>query len=125
MRPIRQRPASALLVLAVLLGLLGSGAATAHPQAGRPPSEGVAAPPPLHAGLLVERDQDAALRALAERGRRHGPAHTSVLVAMLAGALVLAARRSRGGAWRSAGAGSCRRPRRTWSRAPPCHLQPV
>jgi hypothetical protein len=124
-RPIRPRLASALVVLAVLLGLLGSGAATAHPGADQRPHQGVAAPP-FHAGQFVLRDQDSGLRALTERGRRQGPANTSALVAMLVGALAWAGPGSRTGAWRSAGtAGSRGRPRRPWSRAPPRHLQPA
>jgi hypothetical protein len=122
--PIRSRAIGALPVLAVLLGLLGSGVTAAHPEAGQRPDKGVAAAP-LHAGQPVVRDPDAALRAMAERGRRDGPAHTNALVAMLAGALVAAARWSRGGARRLAGAAGCGRPRRTWCRAPPCRLQPA
>ncbi len=121
----RPRLASALLVLAVLLGLLGWGAAMAPPGADLGPQQGVAAAP-LHAGQLVVRDQDAGLRGLAERGRRQGPAHPSALVAAMVAALVWAGLGWRGGAWQSGGAAWSRsRPRRRGSRAPPCHLQPA
>jgi hypothetical protein len=124
-RPIRPRLASVLVVLAVLLGLLGSGAATAHQGAGQGPNPAVAAAL-VHAGQFVSPDQDPRLRSLAERGHRQGPVPTSALLAMLVGALALAGLRSRIGVWRSAArAGRCGRPCRTWSRAPPCHLQPV
>jgi hypothetical protein len=123
---IRSRAAGALPVLAVLLGLLGPGVTAAQPAAGQPPDRGVAATPPLHAGQPVVRDQDAARRAMAERGRRDGPAHAGALLAMLAGALVAAARWPRSGARRLAGAAGARgRPRRTWCRAPPRRLQPA
>ena len=125
MRPFRSRLASALVVLAVLLGLLGSGAALAHPGTDQASQQAVAAAP-LHAGQLVVRDHATGLRALAERGRRQGPADTKILVAMLVGMLAWAGLGSRTGAWRpGAGAGPRGRPRRTWSRAPPSHLQPV
>jgi hypothetical protein len=125
LRPIRARLASILVVLAVLFGLLALGVATAHQGAGPLPDPAVAAPP-LHPGEVAQRDQDPGLRALAERGRRHGPAPRSAPVAMLAGALLLAGLSSLIGAWRGpARAGLRGRPRRTWSRAPPSHLQPV
>jgi hypothetical protein len=114
-----------MVVLAVLLGVLGWGVATAHQGAGRGPDPAVAAPL-LHAGQFASRDHDPGLRGLAERGRRHGPAPTGAPVAALVGALVLAALWSRIGAWRGpAQAGGRVRPRRTWSRAPPRHLQPA
>jgi hypothetical protein len=121
----RQRTTSALLVLAVLLGLLGCGAALAHP-APEQSQQGVAASP-LHAGQLVVRAHAAELRALAERGRRQGPGSpTSVPVAAVVAALVWAGLTLRGGAWRPGrAAGSRGWPRRTWSRAPPRHLQPA
>jgi hypothetical protein len=122
-RPIRSRLASVLVVLAVLLGLLGAGAAKARQGADQGPDPAVAAPL-VHAGQLVSRDQDPGLRNLAERGRRQVP--TSALVAMLGGALALAGLGSRIGAWRSAaGAGLRGGPCSTWSRAPPRHLQTV
>jgi hypothetical protein len=121
----RARPASALLVVVVLLGLLGSGAALAHPGTDQASQQAVAAAP-LHAGQLVVRDHAAGLRALAERGRRQGPADTSMPVAALVGVLAWAGLGSRRGAWRSASAAGPRGlARRTWSRAPPCCLQPV
>jgi hypothetical protein len=124
-RPIRPRLASTLVVLVVLLGLLGVGAAMAHPGADQAPHQGVAAPP-LQAGQLVVRGQDSGLRALTERGRRQGPASMSTLVAALVGVLAWAGLGSRIGAWRSAGGAASRgRQRRSWSRAPPRHLQPV
>lgn len=125
-RPIRPRLASALVVLAVMAGLLGSGAAAAHHGAADQGATPAVTAPLLHAGQFVSRDQDSGLRTLAERGRRQGPVPTSALVAMLVGAFVLAGLGSRIGAWRSAaGAGLRGGPRRTWSRAPPRHLQPV
>lgn len=124
-RPIRPRLASVLVVLAVLLGVLGSGAATAYQGAGQGSNPAVAAAL-VHAGQFVSRNQDPGLRNLAERGHRQGPVPTSALLAMLVGALALASLGSRIGVWRSAGgAASCGRQRRSWSRAPPCHLQPV
>jgi hypothetical protein len=124
-RPIRSRPAGALLLLAVLLGLLGWGAAVSQRGAEQPSRQGLAAAP-LHAGELVPRDPDPAQRALGERGRRQGPARTGGLAALLAGALALAGLGSRSAARRPAGAARPRgRPRRTWSRAPPRHLQPA
>jgi hypothetical protein len=125
MRPIRPRLASALLVLVVLLGLLGWGAALSPPRADPGSQQGVVASP-LHAGQLLVRGQDAGLRAVAERGRRQGPAPTGALVAVVVAALVWAGFAARRGAWRSArGAGPGGRPRRTWSRAPPRLLQPA
>jgi hypothetical protein len=124
-RPIRPRLASILVVLAVLLGVLGSGAATAHQGAGQGSNPAVAAAL-VHAGQFVSRNQDPGPRNLAERGHRQGPVPTSALLAMLVGALALAGLGSRIGVRRSAArAGQCGGPRRTWSRAPPCHLQPV
>jgi hypothetical protein len=124
-RPIHPRLASILVVLAALFGLLGSGAATAHQGAG-PLADPAVASPPLHPGPLAQRDQDPGPRTLAERGRRHGPAPTNAPVAVLAGALALAGLASLVGAWRGpAHAGLRGGPRRTWSRAPPSHLQPV
>jgi hypothetical protein len=121
----RRRTTSALLVLAVLLGLLGWGAALAHPDPEQASQQAVAASP-LHAGQLVVRAQDAGLRALAERGRRQGPGSPSVPVAVVAAALVWAGLTLRGGAWRPGrAAGSRCWPRRAWSRAPPRHLQPA
>jgi hypothetical protein len=121
----RPRPASALLVLAVLLVLLATDATPAHPLADHGSRHGVTAAP-LHARQLVVRDHDAGLRALAERRHRQGPAHLGALVAVIVTALAWAGLGSRRGARRRAGAaGSAGRPRRTWSRAPPCHLQPA
>jgi len=120
---IRARPPSALLVLALLLGLLGSGVVVAHPGAGRASHQGVAASP-FHAGQLVLPDRNAGLRALAERGHRHGSAGTGTWLAALVAALLPAALASRGRVWRSAGAaGSRGRLRRTRPRAPPSYLQ--
>jgi hypothetical protein len=124
-RPIHPRLASILVVLAVLFGLLGSGAATAHQGAG-PLTDPAVTAPPLHPGQVAQHDRDPEPRTLAERGRRHGPAPTNAAVAMLAGALGLAGLASLIGAWRgTAHAGLRGGPRRTWSRAPPSHLQPA
>ena len=124
-RPTRPRLASVLVVLAVLFGVLGSGAATVRQGVGQGPDPAVAAPL-FPAGQFALRNQDSGLRSLAERGRRQGPVPTSALLATLAGALALAGLGSRVGAWRpAAGAGLRGGPRGTWSRAPPCHLQPA
>jgi hypothetical protein len=124
-RPTRPRLASVLVVLAVLLGVLGSGAATVRQGVDHGPDPAVAAAL-FPAGQFVSRNQDSGLRSLAERGRRQGPVPTSALLAMLAGALALAGLGSRVGARRAAaGAGLRGGPCRTWSRAPPCHLLAV
>ena len=115
----RPRPASALLVLALLLGLLGPGAVMAQPGAGRAGHQGVAASP-LHAVQLVLPDRSAGLLTAAERGQRHGSAWPGASAAALVAALVAAGLGSRSRVWRSlGGAGQRGRPRRTRSRAPP------
>jgi hypothetical protein len=123
--PTRPRLATALVVLSVLLGSLGWGTATAHQGPDHGPNPAVAAPL-LHAEQLAARGQDAGPRTLAERGRRPAPLPTSALFAALVGALVLAGLAAGIGAWREhSSAGLRGGPRRTWSRAPPHHLQPV
>jgi hypothetical protein len=124
-RPIHFRLASVLVVLAVLFGLLASGAVTAYQGGGPIPDLAVAAPP-LHPGQVAQHDQAPRLRTLAERGRRHGSAPTGAPVAMLAGAIGLAGLALLIGAWRGPAHAGLRGGRgRTWSRAPPSHLQPA
>jgi hypothetical protein len=122
---IRPRPASAVLVLAVLLALLGPGVALVHPGTHQAPQQHVVAAP-VHAAQLGSRDHGAWPRALVGRDHRQASVSTSTLVMVVVATLlsaVVAARR--GGWWPAAAAAACGRPRRAWSRAPPCHLQPA
>jgi hypothetical protein len=120
----RPRPASALLAVAVLVGLLGPVAAPMQVDAEPASRHGVAAPP-LHARQLLVGGRDLERGALVEAGRRQVSARAGGWVADVA-ALASAAPGSRCGRWWSAGAAGARsRPRRAWSRAPPFHLQPI